>query len=169
MPEHDALARALAAALHRLTERADALRAALHGQRRAFVGADAVALAALHETHAAEADRLHAAEREVVACRAALCAALGAPDSVRVPALCARLPGAVAEELDAAATTARAALLALRVESAVGQRLLDATRRAQEGLWQALRGGTPDGQRYDRHARAVGTPDRSGSLLRGTV
>src|SRR5690606_32850058 len=139
MPEHDALARALAAALHRLTERADALRAALHGQRRAFVGADAVALAALHETHAAEADRLHAAEREVVACRAALCAALGAPDSVRVPALCARPPGAGAGGPGAAPPTARAALLAPRVESAGGPRPPHATRPAPGGRGPPLR------------------------------
>jgi hypothetical protein len=158
-------ARDFGAALRRLTERVEALRAALAGSRAAFAGARASALESDQQTHAALAEAVHAGEREVVAARRTLQAGLGLAPDARMAELLRHVPAAAAGELAAAASALRRGLLALRVETAVGERLLELTQRAQAG-WRGRPG--PAARRYDRHARTL-PPGGSGDLVQGTI
>jgi hypothetical protein len=169
MDSTDAAARGLEAALRDLTLRVTALHTALAAGRLDFASARASVLARPPRDHAALADAVHQSEHAVAAQRALLCAALGESVDTRLSKLLRRLGPSTARTLTEAAAGLRRALHALRVESAVGQRLLTVTQKAQDGLLGALgakaRGGA---QRYDRHARSVHSGP-SGELVRGTL
>jgi hypothetical protein len=134
------LAAALEGALHRLDQRVTALRQALAGSRTTFVRGRARGLEADHRTHEELAAEVQALEAAAAARRTELCLALGLPDSARLGAIAACLPAATGRRLCEAAARVRTSLQALRVETAVGQRLLDLSRRAQEGLLLHLAG-----------------------------
>lgn len=162
-------ASALDAALLQLVDRLDALRTALAANRLAFVRTSSPRLEATNREHSALAEEVHALEKTVATRRAELCAALAQPASTRMSSLLTKLPGATARRLAATAARLRKALHALRVESAVGQRLLDVSRQAQEGLVQSLTAsGRNSAHRYDRHARSVNS-GRVGNFMHGTV
>lgn len=163
------LAAALEAALVRLVERIGTLRESLAVSRAAFVRSSSGALEAKSREHAALAEQVHALEQDVASRRHDLCRALGRPVTARLGQLLGELPADHARRLEAAAQRLREGLHALRVESRVGQRLLDLSRRAQEGLVRGLpvtAGGAA--HRYDRHARSV-RARHAGGFLRGTV
>ncbi len=169
MSNADAPARALDAALRQLALRVTALHAALAAGRVDFASARASALARTVQDHSVLADAVHQSEHAVAAQRALLCAALGESVDTRLSKLLRRLTPAIERALTEAAAELRRALQALRVESALGQRLLAVTQKAQDGLFGAFgaraRGGA---QRYDRHARSVHS-GQSGELVRGTL
>jgi hypothetical protein len=75
---------------------------------------------------------------------------------------------AVQRRLREAAARARAAAVAVRVESGVGRRLLEFSQRAQESLLLSLRGAAPVSG-YDRCARAVRAGASGGTLVCGTI
>lgn len=157
-------------ALRQLTDSVGALRQALAASRLAFVRTKGTELEARSREHATLAEAVHGLEGVVGSRRSELCRALGVPESARMSALLARLPAAVGKRLGETAELLRAALQALRVESAVGRRLLDVSRRAQEGLLQGLgaAGTRQPTHRYDRHARTVQSR-HAGGIVRGTV
>lgn len=167
-PGTDHLARALDAALRQLTHRLKALASALASSRLAFASARPSTLATTVHAHGVLADAVHECELEVAGRRAALCAALGEPATARMSRLLPKLSPATARSLADAAADLRRSLHSLRVEGAVGQRLLDVTRRAQDGLLHALGANARSGQRYDRNARSV-TSIPSGEIVRGTL
>lgn len=169
MSDPAADATALATALRDLVENVNALRQSLADSRLAFVHARGADLEARNAEHTQRASQVHAREVDVASRRRALWDALGLPAGARMSAVLAKLPATTARRLGEAAEQLRAALQALRVESAVGQRLLDVSRRAQEGLIRQLATGAATGsQRYDRHARTV-HGQQAGGFVRGTV
>ncbi len=169
MGNADAAARALDAALRELTLGVTALHTALAAGRLEFASARASVLARTAQDNSLLADAVHQCECAVATQRALLCAGLGEPVDTRLSKLLRRLTPTIARALTEAAAELRRALHALRVESAVGQRLLAVTQKAQDGLLGAFgaraRGGA---QRYDRHARSVHS-GQSGELVRGTL
>ncbi|MEZ5966726.1 MAG: hypothetical protein R3F56_23005 [Planctomycetota bacterium] len=167
----DAPARAadLESSLRQLCEAVDALRQGLVDSRFAFVRARASDLEERHGDNARHAARVHALETEVAGRRGALCEVLRLPPTSRMSTIMGRLPADAARRLGETAERLRGALRALRVEGAVGQRLLDVSRRAHEGLLHQLAtDNRRQGQRYDRHARSVRS-EAAGGFVRGTV
>jgi hypothetical protein len=163
------LATALDAALLQLVEHIDDLRTALAANRAAFVRTSTTDLDSTTQEHKRLADRVHALEKVVAERRAELCAALGQPTTARMRTLLTLLPATVARKLADTAERLRMALHTLRVEGAVGQRLLDVSRRAQESVVQTLAAATKRAaRRYDRHARSISS-GQAGDLVRGTV
>jgi len=169
MAEPLTTATALEDALHRLSDGVDALRQSLATSRVAFVRASSPDLEQLHREHTDLAARVHALEEAAGKRRSELCAAAGLPDSTRMGTVLRALPAAAARRLAQAADRLRAALHALRVEGAVGRRLLDVNRRAQEGMLLGLvEAARRSAHRYDRHARTV-RAEGAGGIVRGTV
>jgi hypothetical protein len=163
----DTMAHALVAGLRDLAARVVALQQALRAGRAAFAAARPRTLADLAEQHGELSARVSACEQVVAQRRAALCAALAVPIDARLRRLLPALLPATARSLAAAAGELRQALHALRLEGTVGQRLLDVTRQAQEGLVRTL-AARQGARRYDRNARSV-PPPQGGEFVRGTV
>lgn len=87
--------------------------------------------------------------------------------------LVATAPRDVRSRLERATALARAAARALRVENALGARLLEFARASQESLVHALAGAAPGADHaakvYDCNARAVAPRRASGNLVSGNL
>ncbi len=155
MQLRDAVA-AFVAALDLQTNAVEALTATLRERRLAFVAArTADTDAALAQLDAdREAVEAAAARRDQAV--TALRAALRADADARVRQLIALLPSDLRPKAQRALDRTTAAARTLRVENAVGHRLLAFAQRTQDALWQdvvAAAGGSNPG--YDRNARAL--------------
>ena len=155
---HDQLAVAIDAEARAL----EALCAAMASSRTLYVALRASELAAaLAPLDAAAATVRSAGER-----RARLAAAL-APAGLQ--ALLDAVPRARSAPLRRALERARAAARALRVENALGARLLEFARGTQESLLRAVAGASAGAKVYDCHARAVAARGESGNLISGKL
>jgi hypothetical protein len=95
---------------------------------------------------------------------------LGLPPRARLVELAAAAGGEPGERLLRSGARARAAARTLRVENAVGRRLVDFARQSHEGLLQALLGlGQRHERTYDRHMRSVPGHAGHGRLLSGNI
>ncbi len=157
-------------ALQRETEGLRKLTAALVATRKAFASIRPSTIRSTAEDLQpwVDAVRREGARRSEAA--AAVCKALGLEPGSPASRMAARLRSDDALALTRAATAAREAAAALKIENAVGSEMLDIAARAQDAMWRRLGAAAiEDGPEvYDQRSRArVIQHPRGGGLVDG--
>ncbi|MCC6672542.1 MAG: hypothetical protein IT458_15870 [Planctomycetes bacterium] len=158
--------------LEEVAESIGALRSTMVKNRMALVAVRGSELEQGLAVAQREAERLAGLEERRRDAQEQLRAALGAPGDAPWAGILARVPAEVARRLRAAHDAVRGQARALRVEVAVGRKLLGFSRDSLEAMFRALLQASEGAAKgYDRNARVVaGTPaGTTGRLVRGTV
>lgn len=161
----------LADSLEREVRALGALAKAMTEQRLAYLSLKPSELENAIGPLEAQRQSMQDLESERIAATKAVLTALQLPANAGLRRIIARAPVQLRARLSKVRTALQDATRAIQVESRVGTRLLEFSRRSTENLVQDIAGAMPKHtpSAYDRRGSAVAGAARSGSLISGTV